>query len=80
MTKSVEQKLFEAFSGNHGVRLTIQDVFSLVKDDAVGARITNIAASESGLDLGPCNGDSVSSVAGGMTWREFKQWIKEQNE
>lgn len=47
--KSLDQRLFEALTGNHGLLLSAQDVEDmLLIDDAIGTRVSNAAASEAG--------------------------------
>ncbi len=47
--KSVEQRLYEAFRDNQGLRLTPQEVQILVgPDDAIRTRLSNAAATERG--------------------------------
>ncbi len=66
---SVEQRLFEAYTSNKGLRLTADDVDSLVHDDAIGTRITNQAAIEAGVDEPGI--DLVRFVRCGVTWKQF---------
>lgn len=48
---SLERRIFEAWMDNKGLRLTYKDVRSLVRDDAVATRISNVAAEEAGVDI-----------------------------
>jgi len=66
---SVEQRLFEAYTSGKGMRLTADDVDSLVHDDAIGTRITNQAAIEAGVDEPGI--DMVRFVRRGVTWKQF---------
>lgn len=70
MSKSVEQKLFEAYRENRGVKLTAEDVESLIHDDAVAARISNQACIEAGIE--EYGFDSIfSSQDKTKTWQQF---------
>jgi len=72
--KTVEQRLYEAFRAGRGVRLTADEVDSLVRlDDAILSRMANAAAIEAGVDepgadIGDCS----------LTWKEqiekMKSW------
>ncbi len=66
--KSLEQRLFEAFINNRGIRLTAEDVFSLVTDDSINTRISNKACMDAGEPEGGF-GDVVLSNA--KTWKQF---------
>lgn len=74
MPKSVERKLYEAFKSSKGVRLTAEDVDSLIHDDAIGTRITNCCASEHGLPE-PLGDYVRNSFA--VTWRGFAKHLEE---
>lgn len=71
--KSLEQRLFEAFVNCRGMRLSVVDVDRLVRDDAVGTRISNKAASEAGASEG--GADSVFHASRGESWRTFCERI-----
>lgn len=72
MTKSLEQRLYEEWRDGRGVRLSADDVHKLVgKDDAIGTRITNAAATEAGVD--ELGGDSLGN--GERTWEQLKTYI-----
>ena len=73
MSKSVEQKLFEAMRSANGVQLSAGDVADLVFDDAVGTRISNKACIEAGVE--ETGGDEVRSNYN-MTWNQFKRHLK----
>ncbi len=73
--KSVDQRLFEAFSRFEGVRLTADDVQELLGDDAVGRRVTNKACIEAGIQ--ECGEDSVPGRRVCETWHQFKQRLIE---
>jgi len=71
MTKSAEHKLYEAYLNGTGTNLSSSDVSRLVgPDDAIRARITNVAASEAGL--AEPGGDSIHvGINRGLSWAEF---------
>lgn len=74
--KSVEQRLFEAIQGGRGVRLTFEEVFDLVRDDAVAVRIGNTAYADGGGDMSEHElaGDhgSIEAVLNFRgTWQQF---------
>ena len=73
-SKSVEQKLFEAFQTFEGVTLSPMEVVSLCRDDAIGTRITNQACREAGIDQ--AEGDEVSLSPTVKTWDGFKKKLK----
>lgn len=70
--KTVEEKLFLAYRHNRGVRLTADDVWSLIEtDDAMSTRISNTAGQEAGLgDDAVDMGDEIIKTAA-TTWRQF---------
>lgn len=75
--KSLEQVLFEAYVNHRGLRLTADDVDSLVADDAVAARISNRACQEAGTD--EVGEDCIPNAicAGAKTWRRFVAYFAE---
>lgn len=77
MAKSVEQKLFEAFTKGRGVRLSADDVWNLIgPDDSIGSRISNVAAEEAGVGRGGWPGhDGVPRNGQGMSWAQFKRHL-----
>lgn len=76
MTKSVEQKLYEAFCGNRGTMLTAADVEHLVVDDAVGTRISNAACLAAGVDK--FGMDYIGGIRSILTWEEFVFAFREE--
>ena len=69
--KTVDQRMFEAFIGDRGMRLTADDIRRLlICDDAIGARVTNAAC-------GGINGSAFNSPIPCRTWHEFGKWLKE---
>lgn len=72
-SKSIDQKLFEAYQANRGLRLTADEVSQLVgEDDAIGTRISNEAQREAGLTPEGC--DCVPKI-GLMSWSQFKKML-----
>lgn len=75
--KTVEQKLYEAFMNNRGLRLTAEEVERLVWDDAVGTRISNMALMEiAGVGIGH---DEIRPK-GPKTWAGFKKHIADKHQ
>lgn len=73
--KSVEEKLFEAFSKQRGVTLTADDISRLMlKDNAVRVRVSNAAAMEAGVTTPKRDRIAVFRE----TWRQFKDRIKKE--
>jgi hypothetical protein len=68
VSKSLEQRIYEAYHKNRGMHLTAEDVESLVSDDAVATRITNAACTEA--DLLEAGSDCIRSHE---SWEEFKE-------
>lgn len=75
MGRSIEQRLFEAFMGQKGLRLSFEDVWDLVKDDAIATRITNAATTEA---IGVEYGHNGIISAKTETWPEFKERLTEE--
>ena len=76
--KSVEQKLFEAWSQGRSCRLTAEDVQELVTfDNAIRTRITNEAYREAGIDIhtGDTGDGTLDHVS--ESWAAFKRRIKQ---
>jgi hypothetical protein len=48
-SKSLEQRLYEAWREGHGIRLTISDIDELMIDDAISTRVSNTASTEAGF-------------------------------
>ena len=74
--KSLEQRLFEAYSSRSGVNLSADDVWKMVvKDDAIGTRISNAAAQEAGaVPFGQTDIHGANFC--GVTWDEFVEYHK----
>lgn len=73
-SKSVERKLFEAYTHDRGVRLTVDDVVDLlVLDDAIRTRITNAACEDAGLE--EFGVDEISDLDR-ETWNTFIRRLK----
>lgn len=69
MTKSVEQKLFEAWTKHRGCRLSERDITDLITvDDAIRTRISNAAAGEAGAVV-----PGADCIDDGETWAQFKR-------
>lgn len=73
MTQSIEERLFTAYKLYGCVSLDWQDVASLVRDDAIGTRITNAAAIEAGVEQPGC--DMIGGYRSGETWEQFKKRV-----
>jgi hypothetical protein len=71
VSKSLERRLFDAYASNRGIKLTAEDVWSLVNDDAVATRITNAACIDAGIDE-----VGADCVRYGKTWDELKAFLK----
>ena len=76
MSKSVEQRLYEAWRSGSGVRLTSFDVTDLMhRDDAMRTRISNAACQEAMVEeegfelMGP-------AFKSAPTWRRFVESLK----
>ena len=68
--KSLEQRLYEAFHNNRGMRLSAEDVDSIVLDDAMATRITNMACLEAGsVEFGV--DDFTRRIRNLPTWEHF---------
>lgn len=72
--KSLEQRLFEAFTHRRGVNLSERDVAVLLFDDAVATQISNKASADAGIE--ECGGDEVRMAPRNETWREFCERLK----
>lgn len=75
---SVERRLFEAYTHGHAIRLSIEDVDALIRDDAVACRITNAACADAGID--ELGADEVTKAVDGETWQEFQRRLKKGGE
>lgn len=75
--KSLEQRLFHAYQNGYRLSLSSSDVLAIVRDDAIGTRITNEAAKEAGLD--PPGNCSVG-VPKNQSWAAFKKLLKAASE
>lgn len=64
MSKSLEQRIYEAFHANRGMKLSAVDVHNLLVDDAVDTRVTNAAAQEAGN----------AEVGYGRAWASKLNW------
>ena len=71
--KSLEQRLYEACRANRGLRLSADDVYDLVIDDAVATRISNVACIEAGAEEGG-HGCIVMHNMG--PWKKFVDFMK----
>lgn len=49
-SKSLEQRLYEAWRTFRGITLSADDVTALCRDDTIRTRITNAACHEAGVD------------------------------
>lgn len=76
--KSLEQLLFEAYVNHRGLRLTADDVDSLVSDDAVATRISNRACQEAGAD--EVGEDCIANAicAGAKTWDKMVYYFAKE--
>ena len=72
---SVEQRLFEAYKACEGIELSPLEVISLVRDDAVGTRITEFALNETGMQ--GAEGSSIGSHRIPETWEQFKLRLRQ---
>ena len=81
MSKSIDQRLYEAARRERGIRLTSKDVLQLIfMDDAIGSRITDQAWREANGRNGSnlLNGDSATAaIKKAETWAEFVASLKE---
>ena len=67
---SLEQRMFEAAMKGRGMRLSFEDLISLVSDDAIDTRISNVAALEAGEEDEP----GVACIRwNGESWNDFKR-------
>ncbi len=67
---SLEQRMFEAAMRGKGIRLSFDDLMSLVSDDAIDTRISNVAAIEAGEEEEP----GVACIRwNGESWNDFKR-------
>lgn len=73
MTQSIEERLFTAYKEYGSVTLTWEDVASLVRDDAIGTRITNAAAIEAGAEQPGC--DMIGGYRIREPWAQFKKRV-----
>jgi hypothetical protein len=79
MSKSLEQRLYEAIAGRRGIRLSADEVEALVADDAIQCRIANTACAEGGIPEVGAGGEMYDSGIGigARTWREFIRYLKD---
>lgn len=74
--KSIEQRLYEAYRANRGIRLSATDVFVLVRNDAIGTAITNAACLESGVEE---EGQDRLYLQDSLpTWRKFVERMRDE--
>lgn len=69
---TIEQRLYEAWINNRGVRLTKEEVDQLIYDDAIATRISNTAARTAGMP--EPGSDCVVHMA---SWKEFQKLFEE---
>jgi hypothetical protein len=74
ISKSLEQRVFEAFKTEDALVLSFKEVISLMRDDAFATRVTAVAAEEAGVEHD--GHDAVEGYRGGETWSEFKRRLK----
>lgn len=68
--RSLEQRLYEAWRLGTGVRLSIDEVESLMnRDDAIRTRIANVACAEAGVD--ECGCDILGGSRTAPPWKQL---------
>lgn len=75
-SKTVEQKLFNAYTGKRGVRLSPEEVEDLlILDNALRTRISNKACMDAGID--EMGIDLIGKHPEGVkSWSRFVRWVK----
>lgn len=74
--KSLERRMFEAFKAGRGVRLSADDLYDLVVDDAIGTRITNEACDQASVK--PAGVDCVGNCLSAESWGAFIKRMKSE--
>jgi hypothetical protein len=75
---SVERRLYDAWRRDTGVRLSADELYALIADDAMETRITNQIASENGFDE-PGHASTDLFACGGSVKKFLAQLERDNN-